>query len=121
MYESKHRPLISQSTFIKRLAFHIGITLVLLLFSLALGIAGYMWTEDMSWIDAYLNSAMLLGGMGPVDAPKTFEGKLFAGSYALYAGLLFVVCAGLVMTPVFHRVLHRFHVTKRLDDESEPQ
>lgn len=112
MYESKNEPLISGSTFFKRLTIHLGITVVLLSFSLGLGISGYMFTERMSPMDAFLNAAMLLGGMGPVDPPKTEVGKLFAGVYALYAGLLFVVCAGLVLTPIFHRVLHYFHVSE---------
>ncbi len=111
MYESKNEPLLSGSSFAKRVAVHIVITLLLLVSSLALGIFGYMWTEHMDAIDAFLNAAMLLGGMGPVNPPTTPEGKLFAGFFALYAGLLFVVCAGLVLTPVLHRVLHYFHVS----------
>jgi hypothetical protein len=74
---------------------------------------GYALTEGMSWIDGFLNSAMLLGGMGPVNAPLTFGGKLFAGVFALYAGLVFIVCAALVLTPLIHRVLHHFHVSEK--------
>lgn len=81
----------------------------LLVLSLVLGMAGYEYFEQLPWPDAFLNSAMLLGGMGPVDAPKTEGGKLFAGAYALYAGLVFLVAAGLVIAPVVHRILHRFH------------
>jgi hypothetical protein len=65
--------------------------------------------EGMLWRDAFLNSAMLLGGMGPVDAPRTDGGKLFAGLYALYAGLVFLIAAALVVAPVVHRLLHQFH------------
>ena len=74
---------------------------------------GYVFTEQMSAIDAFLNAAMLLGGMGPVNPPATVGGKLFAGLFALYAGLVFIVCAALVLTPVLHRVLHRFHFEER--------
>ena len=81
----------------------------LLLGSLALGMAGYMYFEHLPWRDAFLNAAMLLGGMGPVDPPKSDGGKLFAGLYALYAGLLILVTAGVVLAPVLHRLLHRFH------------
>jgi len=81
----------------------------LLLLSLALGIAGYEYFEDLPWRDAFLNAAMLMGGMGPVDAPRTDGGKVFAGLYALYAGLVFLVASGLVFAPIVHRVLHRFH------------
>ena len=84
----------------------------LLLGSLALGMAGYMYFEHLPWRDAFLNAAMLLGGMGPVDPPKSDGGKLFAGLYALYAGLLILVTAGVVLAPVLHRLLHRFHWTE---------
>jgi len=73
------------------------------------GIAGYEYFEDLPWRDAFLNAAMLMGGMGPVDAPRTDGGKVFAGLYALYAGLVFLVASGLVFAPIAHRVLHRFH------------
>lgn len=71
--------------------------------------AGYEYFENLHWRDAFLNAAMLMGGMGPVDAPKTNGGKLFAGFFALYAGLVFLVAAGIVFTPIFHRLLHKFH------------
>ncbi len=70
---------------------------------------GYVQLERLSWMDAFLNSAMLLGGMGPVNLPQTEGGKLFAGIYALYAGLVFIVTAALVFTPILHRVIHHFH------------
>ena len=65
--------------------------------------------EQLPWRDAFLNSAMLLGGMGPVEPPRTDAGKLFAGVYALYAGLVFLIAVGLVLTPVLHRMMHKFH------------
>jgi hypothetical protein len=71
--------------------------------------AGYQYFEQLSWRSAFLNSAMLLGGMGPVDAPHTDGGKLFAGLYALYAGLVFIVVAGLILVPLVHRVMYKFH------------
>lgn len=74
---------------------------------------GYVIFERLSWIDAFLNASMLLGGMGPVDPPQTTEGKLFAGLYALYAGLVFIVTAALVFTPILHRLMHHFHVSGR--------
>lgn len=109
MYEARtHRPLTRQR-FLLRLAAHSASALALVAGSLAIGMAGYMWFEGLAWRDAFLNAAMLLGGMGPVDAPKTDGGKLFAGLYALYAGLAFIVFAGLLVAPVLHRLLHKFH------------
>jgi hypothetical protein len=81
----------------------------LLLGSLLIGMAGYAHYERLSWLDAFLNSAMLLGGMGPVELPQTAGGKLFAGVYAMYSGLVFLVAAGIVLAPVVHRILHKFH------------
>jgi len=70
----------------------------------------YHWTEGLGWADAFLNAAMLLGGMGPVDALHTTAGKILAGMYALFAGVVFLVLAGVMLQPVLHIVLHRFHL-----------
>lgn len=77
--------------------------------ALAIGMIGYRLTEGMDWLDAYLNAAMLLGGMGPVGALDTASGKFFAGSYALFCGLLIVIASGVVLAPILHRVLHALH------------
>ncbi|HEY5545099.1 MAG TPA: hypothetical protein VIK50_03520 [Gemmatimonadaceae bacterium] len=81
----------------------------LVLVSLLIGMAGYMHYEQLPWRDAFVNAAMLLGGMGPVESPQTAGGKMFAGLYALYAGLVFLVAIGIVLAPVVHRLLHKFH------------
>jgi len=109
MYEPKTRAPLPRHRFIGRLLRHVLAAVVLLLLSLGLGIAGYEYFEDLPWRDAFLNAAMLMGGMGPVHAPRTDGGKVFAGLYALYAGLVFLVASGLVFAPIVHRVLHRFH------------
>ena len=77
--------------------------------SLLIGMAGYEYFESLAWRDAFLNAAMLLGGMGPVESPQTSGGKVFAGLYALYAGLVFLIVAGIIFAPVVHRLMHRFH------------
>ena len=112
MYESKAHPPIPRSRFIRRVLLHAAAALALMLVSLMLGMAGYQYFEQLPWRDAFLNAAMLMGGMGPVDAPRTDGGKLFAGLYALYAGLILLVVAVLVVTPVVHRVMHKFHWEK---------
>ena len=109
MYESKKQRPLPSLEFVRRLLIHLGAALLLLSVSLAGGIVGYMMLEKLSLLDAFLNAAMLLGGMGPVNTPVTTGGKLFAGLYALYAGLVFVVTAALILTPVAHRILHKFH------------
>ena len=77
---------------------------------LGIGMGGYRYFEGMEWIDAFLNTAMLLGGMGPIATKLTWDGKLFAGLYALIAGMLVLVAAGILVAPVLHRVLHWFHL-----------
>ena len=114
MYESRHQPLLPRARFARRFAFHAALAVGLLLGSLAVGMLGYVHFEHLPWLDAFLNAAMLLGGMGPVDPPRTAGGKLFAGLYALYAGLVFLITAALIFTPILHRLLHRFHWNERL-------
>jgi hypothetical protein len=109
MYESRHHKPIDNRAFTARFARHIAAALVLLFASLLIGMMGYITLENLSVVDAFLNAAMLLGGMGPVNAPVTTAGKLFAGCYALYAGLVFIVTAALIFTPIAHRILHKFH------------
>jgi hypothetical protein len=109
MYESRTQAPIHRRLFIARLFQHAGLALALLFVSLGMGMGGYMFFEGLSPVDAFLNSAMLLGGMGPVDPPHTWNGKVFAGLYALYAGLVFIATAALIFTPVAHRMLHKFH------------
>lgn len=84
--------------------------LPLALGTLALGMSIYHWVEGLAWPDSFLNAAMLLGGMGPVDPLRTTAGKWLAGGYALFAGLVFIVLAGIMLGPVVHAVLHRFHL-----------
>jgi len=109
VYERREHPPISQASFVRRVVLHVTAAAGLLLFSLLGGMAGYVYFEGLAWLDAFLNAAMLLGGMGPVNALNTEAGKLFAGLYALYAGLVFLVIVGLMFAPILHRILHKFH------------
>jgi hypothetical protein len=109
IYETRGEAPLSRARFIVRFLQHLAVAAALAAVSLAIGIAGYMYFEGLPWLDAFMNSAMLLGGMGPVDAPKTNAGKLFAGLYALYCGLVFLVTIGVLFAPVLHRALHKFH------------
>jgi hypothetical protein len=108
--ETKRQPLLSRRAFVGRLAKSFVAASGLVGVSLVAGMAGYHWLEGMGWMDAYANAAMILSGMGPLDPPKTDVGKLFAGTYALYSGLAVLVAATVLLTPVFHRLLHEFHV-----------
>ena len=109
MYEQKKHSPISTKLFLKRMFLHAVVAFTLLLLSLIIGVLGYEYYEQLPWRSAFLNTAMLLGGMGPVDPPVSNGGKLFAGIYALYAGLVFIIVAGLILAPVIHRIMHKFH------------
>lgn len=114
-WEHRRMPVANGMKFAQRmaqvLAWAVGITA----FTLAVGMLGYHRLEGLPWLDAFLDAAMILGGMGPVDPIQTPGGKLFAGLYALFCGLVFIGVSGLVFAPVFHRVLHRFHVPEDKD------
>lgn len=112
MFEHKHAPVVSPKHFTLRMVYWLVITIVFLGISLFMGACGYHYLESMPWIDAVLNAAMILGGMGPVDALHTDAGKIFASFYALYCGIFLIVCGGILLVPIFHRVLHRFHADK---------
>lgn len=114
-YESHKTPPLTQRQFLRRMALHIAVSQLLAVLSLLVGISGYMHYENLAWRDAFLNAAMLLGGMGPVNPPVTDGGKLFAGFYALYAGLVFLIVVGIMLAPILHRLLHQFHWEE--DDE----
>jgi hypothetical protein len=107
--ETRRQPLLSRRAFARRLAVSFGAASVLVGVSLLGGMAGYHWLEGMAWIDAFANASMILSGMGPLEPPKSWGGKLFAGLYALYSGLAVILAAGILFTPVVHRMLHRFH------------
>ncbi len=110
MYEHRRQKLLSRDLFVRRLARHGIWALLLILGSLALGIFGFHFLGREPWLDALVNAAMLLGGMGPVGDLGPPIGKVFAAFYALYAGLVFLIVAGFLFAPLFHRVLHRFHL-----------
>jgi hypothetical protein len=112
-FENLAQPVIPAHRFMIRLAHSGAIALALVAVSLFIGMLGYHFLESLSWIDAFLDASMLLGGMGPVHMPVTYGGKLFAGLYALYCGLAVIIVAGVLLAPIAHRLLHRFHVEDR--------
>jgi hypothetical protein len=116
MFEHRTHPLLPKHHFALRLARHGTLALLLLAGSWALGAAGYHFIAQLPWIDALLNAAMILGGMGPVDALHSNTAKLFASFYALYSGVIFLAASAIVMAPLAHRMLHRLHLEADADD-----
>lgn len=109
-FESMRQPLLSTAAFARRLAWNFAVASALIAASLLGGMVGYHATEDMAWIDAFANASMILSGMGPLDPLKTSGGKLFAGFYALYSGLVLILASGIILAPLIHRLIHRFHL-----------
>jgi hypothetical protein len=109
-FESKHERLAPLSVFLKRWAKYILLSAAMLGPALGLGVAGYHWIAGLGWTDSLLNASMILGGMGPVGELQTRGAKLFAAAYALFSGLLFIVLMGIVLAPLMHRMLHKFHL-----------
>jgi hypothetical protein len=114
--ERRHEKLISRRDFFRRMLRAIGVWCVLTMCGLLIGMAGYCYFEGMSLSDSYVNAAMILSGMGPLGELKTTAGKIFAGSYAIFSGLIIVIATSFVLAPVFHRVLHHFHVEAAEND-----
>ncbi len=114
-FERRNQPLLTQHRFARRLARWSAVAAAVLAGSLTLGVCGYHFLEGLPWIDALLDASMILGGMGPVDPIRTPAGKLFASFYALYSGLAIISIAGLLLAPVVHRFLHKFHVESGQD------
>ena len=110
MFEHHKEPLASPSEFTKRMLRFGALAAGILLFSLGIGVLGYHFFEHLPWLDSLLNASMLLGGMGPIAPLNTTAGKLFASFYALFAGMIILVAAGVMATPIFHRILHHFHL-----------
>ena len=110
MYERYDEPLISRREFLRRILRTSVLAIALLVVPLVIGVVGYMGLAGLSPVDAFLNASMILGGMGPVDPLPTDGAKIFAGIYALFAGVFYLVVAGVVLAPFLHRVLHRLHL-----------
>ncbi|MHB8840056.1 MAG: hypothetical protein ACYC7F_14025 [Gemmatimonadaceae bacterium] len=112
MYEHHSAPLLPRHLFWRRMLQHGGVAAAMIAVSLAAGTVGYHVLGELAWVDAFENASMILGGMGPVDPITETSGKLFASFYALYSGVIFLVIAGVLFTPVLHRVMHHFHLDR---------
>jgi len=110
MFEQHTQLLATPAEFAERMLRYSLITAGIILFSLLIGMVGYHFLESLSWIDSLLNASMILGGMGPVNPLQTDAGKIFASFYALYSGIILLASVGILVTPIFHRFMHRFHL-----------
>jgi hypothetical protein len=110
MFERHYEKLLPRRSFVKRVIKYTLISVGLVVASLFVGMVGYHVFEGLSWVDSFLNASMLMGGMGPVNALRTDQGKVFAGAYALYCGMVLLIAVAIFAAPIFHRFLHHFHL-----------
>jgi hypothetical protein len=119
MFEGKNDKLVPLPIFVRRVALSLLWTVVVLCIALSIGVLGYHFIAGLHWIDAILNASMILTGMGPVATMSTPGSKLFASAYALFSGVVFLSSIGLVLAPLFHRILHRFHLDDTLPKDKK--
>ncbi len=110
IFERKHEELAPVGVFIKRIFAALGIAFCLIGLALTMGVVGYHSLGGFGWIDSLLEASMILGGMGPVNQLTGDGVKIFASMYALFSGLIFIAVMGVVLSPIVHRFLHKFHV-----------
>lgn len=110
MFEHKSSPLLPRKAFIRRMQRCILLSAAISVATLLIGMAGYHFLEKMNWVDAFANASMILGGMGPLGNLNTEAGKIFAGFYALFCGVVFVSIIGILLAPILHRAMHKFHL-----------
>jgi hypothetical protein len=108
---------VPRGEFVARLASNAAIATAMVVVSLAIGVVGYHATAHLSWIDALLNASMILTGMGPVDPLPSTTARLFASAHAIFSGVAFLSIVAVLMAPIVHRFLHRFHL--ELDDDRD--
>jgi hypothetical protein len=113
MYERKHQRLAPLGVFIRRMLSSLGIALGMIAAALSIGLAGYHWIAEFNWVDSLLEASMILGGMGPVNPLSRDSAKIFASLYALFSGIVFIGVMGVVLAPLAHRMMHKFHLPSK--------
>jgi hypothetical protein len=111
VFENRREPILPTRIFIRRLLRCLGLALAIIAVALSIGVAGYHFIAGLPWIDALLNASMILTGMGPVNVLRSNAAKVFASFYALFSGVVFISLMGLLLSPIAHRVLHKFHLS----------
>jgi len=112
MYEHRKQPLASRATFYQRILKNIIVAITIMAGCLVIGMAGYHYWGDISWIDSLHNAAMILSSRGPVAELNTVSGKIFSSAYALFSGIIFITNVGIILAPAIHRLLHRLHIVQ---------
>jgi hypothetical protein len=116
-FEHRGQALLPRKTFLRRFIFTASISVLILLIWVLIGMIGYHGLAGLGWVDSFLNTAMIVGGMGPVDPLNNDAAKIFAGFFAIFSGVLFLSAFALMAAPIFHRFLHKFHLEGTDKDE----
>lgn len=117
MFERKTEALLPLPSFVRRVIYSLLLAFCIVSVALAIGVLGYHSYAGLSWLDSILNASMILTGMGPVAIMSTTAAKLFASAYALFSGVVFLSAVALVLSPIFHRILHKFHLDESDEDK----
>jgi hypothetical protein len=118
-FESRNEKLAPMPVFVRRLVLSTAFSAAIMLGTLSIGIAGYHWIAGFAWIDSLLNASMILGGMGPIGDLPSDSAKVFASVYALFCGLVLLSAISIALSPILHRMLHRFHLDEKDIDPQE--
>ena len=113
MYENHRERLLTTAQFARRVLSHFVLGTCAIVVALGIGMVGYHWIAHFNWVDSFLNACMILGGMGPVGELPNDASKVFAGVYALFAGLFFIGMLGLLLAPFLHRIAHKLHIADK--------
>jgi len=116
-FEPKEKPLLPVQKFYQRILNNFLISFTIIIFSLGIGVAGYMGFAHLKFVDALLNASMILGGMGPVDILSNDASKYFASFYSLFSGITFLSTVAILLAPAIHRAMHRFHLETEEEEE----
>lgn len=109
-FERKYEPVLPIEAFYRRQILFVLYAAILISISLAIGMIGYHSLANLDWTEAFHNAAMILAGMGEIDAMPDNTARIFSGFYALFSGVVFLSTVAVMFSPLVHRILHIMHL-----------
>ncbi|MBK8888647.1 MAG: hypothetical protein IPN46_19845 [Saprospiraceae bacterium] len=108
--EHKSQKILSNKKFAIRLLRYNLFAFLLILISIIIGVIGYRYYGNLSWIDSFQMACLILTGMGPTNEMTTDSSRYFRLCMPCIAALLFLTITAIVFTPIVHRLLHILHI-----------